>query len=40
MRGFDIPADYKAVGSYIVEFNMPAYLGLYLSFQVAFPYQA
>ena len=25
-------------GSYIVEFNMPAYLGLYPSFLVAFPY--
>jgi hypothetical protein len=27
-------------GSYIVEFDMPAYPGLYLSFRVAFPYQA
>ena len=27
-------------GSYIVEFDMPAYPGLYLSFQVVFPYQA
>ena len=25
------------VGSYIVEFDMPTYLGLYLSFLVAFP---
>jgi hypothetical protein len=25
-------------GSYIVEFGMPAYLGLYPSFLVAFPY--
>ena len=27
-------------GSYIVEFDMPAYPGLYLSFRVALPYQA
>ena len=30
----------SCIGSYIVEFDVPAYLGLYPSFLVVFPYQA
>ena len=33
-------AGWAEAGSYIVEFDMPAYPGLYPSFLVVFPYQA